>query len=85
MDGDEVIGFQAVARDITPLRQAQEALALSRDQALDASRFKSQLLSRVSHELRTPLGGILGYAELLEYNAFGPLNESQHVAMRNII
>ena len=85
MDGDEVIGFQAVARDITPLRQAQEALALSRDQALDASRFKSQLLSRVSHELRTPLGGILGYAELLEYNAFGPLNESQHSAMRNII
>jgi len=85
MDGDQVTGFQAVARDITSLKQAQEALALSRDQALDASRFKSQLLSRVSHELRTPLGGILGYVELLEYGAYGPLNEEQHNAAKNII
>ncbi|HSO14046.1 MAG TPA: PAS domain S-box protein [Anaerolineales bacterium] len=81
----EIVGFQAVARDITKLKQMQEALAVSRDQALDASRFKSQLLSRVSHELRTPLSGILGYAELLEYKAFGALNEGQQNAVTNII
>ena len=80
-----IVGFQAVARDITRLVQAQDALALSRDQALDASRFKSQLLSRVSHELRTPLGGILGYAELLQYKAFGTLTEKQLGAVNNII
>jgi PAS domain S-box-containing protein len=85
MDGEQIVGFQAVARNITQLKQAQESLALSRDQALDASRFKSQLLSRVSHELRTPLGGILGYAELLEYNAFGTLTEEQRNAVGNII
>jgi PAS domain S-box-containing protein len=85
MDGEEVIGFQAVAREITQLRQAQEALSLSRDQALDASRFKSQLLSRVSHELRTPLGGILGYAELLQFKAFGSLTKKQRFAVDNII
>lgn len=32
MDGDQVIGFQAVARNITQLKQAQEALALVRNQ-----------------------------------------------------
>jgi len=80
-----VVGFQAVARDITKLVQAQESISLARDQALDASRFKSQLLSRVSHELRTPLGGILGYAELLEYEAFGSLAEKQHGAVNHII
>jgi signal transduction histidine kinase len=85
MDGEQVVGFQAVARNITQLKQAQDALALSRDQALEASRFKSQLLSRVSHELRTPLGGILGYAELLQYNAFGDLNDTQKTALENII
>jgi PAS domain S-box-containing protein len=85
MDGDQVIGFQAVARNITQLKQAQEALALSRDQALEASRFKSQLVSRVSHELRTPLGGILGYTELLQYEAFGPLNPAQQTALHNIV
>jgi PAS domain S-box-containing protein len=85
MDGGELVGCQAVARDITQLKQAQDALSLSRDQALDASRFKSQLLSRVSHELRTPLGGILGYAELLQYKAFGSLSEKQENAVNNII
>jgi len=85
MDGETVIGFQAVARNITQLKQAQEALSLSRDQALDASRFKSQLLSRVSHELRTPLGGILGYAELIQHKIFGPLTEKQDGAINDII
>ncbi len=85
LENEQIIGFQAVARNITQLKQAQEALALSRDQALDASRFKSQLLSRVSHELRTPLGGILGYAELLQYKSFGPLTEKQDEALNNII
>ncbi len=85
MDGGQIVGFQAVGRDVTQLKQAQEALSLSRDQALDASRFKSQLLSRVSHELRTPLGGILGYAELLQYESFGSLLEKQHNAIKNII
>jgi signal transduction histidine kinase len=85
LDGGQIVGFQAVGRDITQLRQAQESLALSRDQAMEASRFKSQLLTRVSHELRTPLGGILGYAELLQYKAFGSLSEKQHDAVNNII
>ncbi|MBN8579638.1 MAG: PAS domain S-box protein [Anaerolineae bacterium] len=85
MDGDKIVGFQALARNITQLRQAQESLLLARDQALEASRFKSQLVSRVSHELRTPLGGILGFAELLQHEAFGTLNENQQQAVSNIV
>lgn len=84
-DGDKIVGFQALARNITQLRQAQEALLLARDQALEASRFKSQLVSRVSHELRTPLGGILGFAELLKEGSFGSLNGSQMTAISNIV
>ncbi|MBI4762643.1 MAG: PAS domain S-box protein [Chloroflexota bacterium] len=80
-----VTGFQAVARDITELKKAQHALEEARDEALEASRFKSQLLSRVSHELRTPLGGILGYAELMQADAFGALNDQQHEAAANIL
>jgi len=84
-EGDKVIGFQALARDITAIKEAHEALRIARDQALEASRAKSQLLSKVSHELRTPLGGILGYAELLHDNTFGELNAGQKKAAHEIM
>jgi signal transduction histidine kinase len=84
-ENNRIIGFQAVARDITELRRTQDALSLARDQALEASRLKSQLLAKISHELRTPLGGILGYAELLNIDAFGGLQEKQKNAVAQII
>jgi PAS domain S-box-containing protein len=67
---DQIFRFIAIKQDITELVQA-------RDQALEASHLKSQLLARVSHELRTPLGVILGYAELLEDGTYGKLTEPQ--------
>jgi signal transduction histidine kinase len=82
--GEKIIGFQAVARDITAIKKAQEAMSISRDQALEASSLKGQLLSRVSHELRTPLGAILGFSELLHMNAFGELNDGQKDAVTQI-
>lgn len=84
-EGETVIGFQALARDITAIKQAQEALRIARDQALEASRAKSQLLSKVSHELRTPLGGVLGYAELLRDNTFGELTPAQRKGILQIV
>lgn len=71
--------------DITGRKRAQEALAIARDQALEASRLKSQLLASVSHELRTPLSGILGYAELMQLESFGPLSQEQKQAMSQIV
>jgi PAS domain S-box-containing protein len=84
-ENDQVIGFQAVAWDITELKRARDAMEFARDQALETSRLKSQLLSNVSHELRTPLGGILGFAELLQMNTYGALNKDQSSAIAQII
>jgi signal transduction histidine kinase len=84
-EADQVTGFQALARDITAEKQAYDALRLAHDQALEADQAKTRLLSKVSHELRTPLGGILGYAELLQRNSFGQLNEKQHRATSEIV
>jgi len=75
---DQIFRFIAIKQDITELARA-------RDQALEASRLKSQLLARVSHELRTPLGAILGYAELLEDGTYGALVPQQQAAVAEIM
>ncbi|MBI5823750.1 MAG: PAS domain S-box protein [Chloroflexi bacterium] len=87
-DPHEADFLEAVANTLSAMirdKQADEALAIARDLALEASAFKSQLLSRVSHELRTPLSGVLGYAELMQFDAFGALNEKQRAAAQNIV
>ncbi|MDM8554722.1 response regulator [Desulfococcaceae bacterium HSG7] len=43
----------------------------------DINRHKNQFLSTMSHELRTPLNGIIGSADLLREQLFGPLNPKQ--------
>lgn len=72
-------------RDITGYKQTEKALAQTRDQALEASHFKSEILARVSHELRTPIGAVLGYAELLEDGTLGSLADEQQLAARRIL
>jgi signal transduction histidine kinase len=52
--------------------RAEAALAVARDQARDASRLKTEFLSRVSHELRIPLNAILGFGQLLQLDDLTP-------------
>ncbi len=67
------------------LKQREDALSQARDAALAASQFKSRLLANVSHDLRTPLNGILGYADILKEEIYGPLNDRQTNAVQRIL
>ncbi|GAB1471893.1 histidine kinase N-terminal 7TM domain-containing protein [Chloroflexota bacterium] len=64
-------------RDVTSIKENESALAIARDEAMQANSFKSQLLANVSHELRTPLSIILGYTDLIARKSYGDLNEKQ--------
>jgi signal transduction histidine kinase len=76
---------EQLQQEVAVRKQAEEELRQARDQALEASRLKSELLAKVSHELRTPLGAILGYTEMLEMGVYGPVSADQREVMARVI
>ncbi|HQU71558.1 MAG TPA: two-component regulator propeller domain-containing protein [Calditrichia bacterium] len=51
------------------LEQLTRDLVKARDQALEASRMKTEFLQNISHEFRTPMNGIVGFTDLARQGA----------------
>src|SRR5579872_3763174 len=63
IDGEKCI--VSMSRDITERKHMEGDLITAREDALAASRAKSEFLSSMSHEIRTPMNAVLGMADLL--------------------
>ena len=70
--------YYGVARDITPLMEAQQRLKLETSRAEDSGHMKSAFLANMTHEIRTPLNAIVGFSDLL------PVVETQEERMEFI-
>ena len=70
--------FCAVLRDMTAWKKAEQELKEARRMAEQANALKSDFLAKVSHEIRTPLNAILGFAEVIMEERFGPIGNERY-------
>lgn len=83
-DNGELAGFRGVAGDITAQVLHERQLRREKEEAQREARAKSEFLALISHELRTPLNAMVGFSELLEREAAGPLNDEYREYVRHI-
>ena len=87
----QVINFIAIESDITARRDSEQELRRQRGELAELNAYlqkalksRDEFLAAMSHELRTPLNGILTLSELLNEQAYGPLNERQQKYLAQI-
>ena len=70
--------FFAVFRDLTQIKKTETELLSARRQADRSATAKADVLARISHEVRTPLNAIIGFADVMIDQRFGPLGNDRY-------
>ncbi len=57
--------FMALVLEAARRRESEEALAIAKTTAEDATKAKAEFLANMSHEIRTPMNGVIGMTDIL--------------------
>ena len=68
----------ALQQQTIQLTELAEQHLEKKAEAESANRAKVEFLANMSHELRTPLNHIIGFAEMMENNIYGPLGNERY-------
>jgi PAS domain S-box-containing protein len=76
--GADSPNFFAVFRDLSQTKKTETELLQAQRQSERGMAAKANVLARVSHEIRTPLNAIIGFAEVMIEERFGPLGSERY-------
>ncbi|WP_299444442.1 ATP-binding protein [uncultured Rhodospira sp.] len=76
---------RGVVQDVTAETETREELRRAKENADLANRTKSEFLANVSHEIRTPLNAIIGFAELMSTELYGPHGHDKYAEYSALI
>jgi two-component system, cell cycle sensor histidine kinase PleC len=81
--------LDSIQQEQRTLQQEQRTLARryheEKLKAEAASRAKTSFLAHLSHDIRTPLNHIIGFAELMRHQTYGPVGDERYLGYLDMI
>ncbi|NHK29570.1 PAS domain-containing sensor histidine kinase [Parvularcula flava] len=76
---------RSIIRDIGERHANVQAHAAAREEAEEQATAHTTYLADLSHEIRTPLNAVIGFAEMMKHETFGPLGHQKYEEYAGLI
>ena len=76
--GDLAKALRRMAQNLKESTVSRDQLERAVEDALRASRSKSEFIALMSHELRTPLNAVIGFSQMMQKEVLGPIGSPRY-------